>query len=185
MRTLSLRRALAVAGAAAMLSSIAGPVRAQDSKSAALVKELTQLLDAKKLDAIAAPDPANLGTYVAALYFPGSQLLVVLAKYAAPQLLNEKIAKKDYREVYIDLSSASIAGSKLFVMDANADGLLPKPGDDQAFDSAERGGSQFTFDGSWKKAKMTEAEYLKAFGDIDAAYAKALQLLIGQLKSGS
>ena len=70
-------------------------------------------------------------------------------------------------------------------MDANADGLLPKPGDDQAFDSAERGGSQFTFDGAWKKAKMTEAEYLKAFGDIDAAYAKALQLLIGQLKSGS
>ena len=144
MRTLSLRRALAVAGAAAMLSSIAGPVRAQDSKSVALVKQLTQLLDAKKLDAIAAPDPANRGTYVAALYFPGSQLLVVLAKYAAPQLLNEKIAKKDYREVYIDLSSASIAGSKLFVMDANADGLLPKPGDDQAFDSAERGGSQFT-----------------------------------------
>src|SRR5437660_3659499 len=113
MRTLSLRRALAVAGAAAMLSSIAGPVRAQDSKSAALVKELTQLLDAKKLDAIAAPDPANLGTYVAALYFPGSQLLVVLAKYAATQLLNEQIAKRDYRKGDLDLRCSASAGSKL------------------------------------------------------------------------
>ena len=157
----------------------------QAPKSAALATELARLMDQAKVDSIAAKHPTLPDGYIGALYFPGSQLLVVLAKYAAPQLLNEKIAKKDYREVYIDLSSASIAGSKLFVMDANADGLLPKPGDDQAFDSAERGGSQFTFDGSWKKAKMTEAEYLKAFGDIDAAYAKALQLLIGQLKSGS
>jgi hypothetical protein len=180
-----LRRALAAAGAVVALSSVSASASAQEAKSPALVKELTQLLDAKKLDSIAAADPANLGTYVAALYFPGSQLLVVSAKYAAPPLLNEKIAKKDYREVYIDLSSASIPGSKLFVMDTNADGLVAKPGDDQPFDSAERGTSQYTFDGAWKKAKMSEADYMKAFGEIDDAYVKALHLLIGQLKSGS
>ena len=185
MRISRLQRALIVSGSAALLWS--GPARAlaQESKSAPLVKQLTQLLDAKKLDSIAAPDSANLGTYVAALYFPGSQLLVVSAKYAAPPLLNEKIAKKDYREVYIDLSSASIAGSKLFVMDTNADGLVAKPGEDQPFDSAERGGQQYTFDGAWKKAKISESDYMKAYEEIDAAYAKALQLLIGQLKSGS
>ena len=120
---------------------MSGPstLQAQDSKSADIVKQLTQLLDAKKLDSIAAPDPQSPGTYVAALYFSGSQLLVVSAKYAAPALLNDKISKKDYREVYIDLSSASVAGSKLFVIDTNADGLNSKPGDDQPFDTVDRG----------------------------------------------
>jgi hypothetical protein len=179
------RRALAAASAAVLLSFVPAFARAQEPKSPALAKELAQLLDAKKLDSIAAADPANLGTYVAALYFPGSQLLLVSAKYAAPPLLNEKIAKKDYREVYIDLSSASVAGSKLFVMDANADGLVSKPGEDQPFDSAERAGTQYTFDGQWKKAKISEADYQKNFGDIDEAYAKALRLLIAQLKNAS
>src|SRR5881409_3537656 len=99
----------------------------QDSKSAELAKQLGQLLDERKLDSIAAADTQNAGTFVAALYFPGTQLLVVSAKYSAPQLLNDKLAKKEYRDVYIDLSSASIAGTKLFVMDTFADGLVPKP----------------------------------------------------------
>jgi hypothetical protein len=167
-----------------LLTSLASPVWAQDAKSPAAVKELTQLLDAKKLDSIAAADPASPGTYVGALYFPGSQLLVVSAKYAAPPLLNEKIAKKDYREVYIDLSSASVAGSKLFVMDTNADGLAAKPGD-QGFDTVERAGTNIAFDGEWKKSKMSEAEYMKAFTEIDAAYVHALETLINQLKSQS
>ena len=167
------------------VTTAAGRAAAQDSKSPDVVKELTQLLDAKKLDSIAAPDPQSPGTYVGALYFPGSQLLVVSAKYAAPPLLNEKIAKKDYREVYIDLSSASVAGSKLFVMDTNADGLVAKPGNDQPFDTVERAGTNYAFDGEWKKAKLSEADYLKAFTEIDAAYVHALQMLINQLKSQS
>ena len=110
---------------------------------------------------------------------------MVSAKYSAPALLNDKIAKKDYREVYIDLSSASVAGSKLFVMDTNADGLNPKPGDDQPFDTVDRGTTQYSFDGNWKKAKMTEADYMKAFAEIDTAYAHAITLLIAQAKAGS
>lgn len=158
---------------------------AQDAKSVDLAKQLTQLLDTKKLDAIAAADPQTAGAYAAALYFPGSQLLVVSAKYAVPTLLNEKLAKKDYREIYIDLSSASVAGTKLFVIDANADGLVAKPGDDQAADSYENGNTQVAFEGS-KKAKMSDADYAKAFGDADAAYARVLQVLITQLqKSGT
>jgi hypothetical protein len=156
---------------------------AQEAKSTDLVKQLTQLLDQKKLDAIAGADSQNLGTYVAALYFPGTQLLVVRGKYAAPPLLNEKIAKKEYRDVYIDLNSASVAGSKVFVMDLNADGLIAKPGDNQGTDSVEQAGKTVTFDGDWKKAKISEADYNKAFSDADDAYAKALELLIAQLKN--
>ena len=167
------------------LTAAASGAGAQDAKSPGVVKELTQLLDSKKLDSIAAADPTTPGTYVGALYFPGSQLLLVSAKYAAPPLLNEKIAKKDYREVYIDLSSASVAGSKLFVMDTNADGLNSKPGDDQPFDTVERAGANIAFDGGWKKAKMSEADYMKAFSDVDTAYSHALQMLINQLKSQS
>ena len=103
--------------------------------------------------------------------------------YAAPPLLNEKIAKKDYRDVYIDLNSASVAGSKVFFMDLNADGLVAKPGENLGTDSIEQAGKTITFDGDWKKGKMSEAEYLKAFSDADAAYAHALELLIAQLKT--
>ena len=165
--------------------AIPAAAHAQDARSPEVVKQLTQLMDEKKLDSIAAADPQNPGRYVGALYFPGSQLLVVSAKYAAPPLLNEKIAKKDYREVYIDLSSASIAGTKLFIMDTNADGLVAKPGDDQPFDTAERGSLNIAFDGSWKRAKMSEDEYLKTFSEIDAGYVHALEMLINQLKSQS
>jgi hypothetical protein len=175
----------AVVGAAALTSAFSTLLNAQESKSAEIVKQLTQLLDEKKLDSIAAADPQSPGSYVAALYFSGSQLLVVSAKYSAPALLNDKISKKDYREVYIDLSSASVAGSKLFVMDTNADGLNPKPGDDQPFDTVDRGTTQYAFDGAWKKAKMTEADYMKAFAEIDTAYAHAITLLIAQAKAGS
>jgi len=170
----------AILTAAMLTAPIASP--AQEAKSTELVKQLTQLLDQKKLDAIASADSKNLGTYVAALYFAGTQLLVVSGKYAAPPLLNEKIAKKDYRDVYIDLNSASVAGSKVFVMDLNADGLVAKPGENQGTDSIDLAGKTITFDGDWKKAKMSEAEYFKAFADADEAYARALELLIAQLK---
>ena len=168
--------------AAVLLGLFAVDAAAQDGKSPEAVKQLAQLLDQQKLDSIAAPDPQNPGTYAAALYFPGTQLLVVSAKYAAPPLMNEKIGKKEYRDVYIDLSSASVAGSKLFVMDTGADGLKAKPGDDQGFDSVERAGTQIALDGDWKKAKMSEADYMKTFADVDAAYTHAIELLINQLK---
>ena len=167
----------------AIMLAAPGAALAQEAKSPELVKQLTQLLDQKKLDSIATADPQNLGTYVAALYFAGSQLLVVTGKYAAPPLLNEKIGKKDYRDVYIDLSSASVAGSKVFVMDMNADGLVARPGENQGMDTFENGTKQYTFDGDWKKAKMSEADYTKAFADADVAYSHALELLLAQLKA--
>jgi hypothetical protein len=146
------------------------------------VKQLTQVLDAAKLDAIAAADPSEPGRFVAALYIQGSQLLVVSAKYAAPSLLTAKLKTKEYRDIYMDLSAASVAGSKVFIIDSNCDGLAPKPEGDAGPDSWEAGTRQVSFDGDWKKANLSEEAYRKAFSEADERYAKALALLIGQAK---
>jgi hypothetical protein len=174
-------RAAAISAVSAV--TIAGPsALAQDSKSAPVAKEFAQVLDAAKLDGIAAPDPSAPGTFFAALYIPGNQLLVVSAKYAAPTLLADKIAKKDYREVYIDLTAASVAGTKVFIQDQSANGLLSKPNGDDPADTWEEGSKTVTFDGEWKKAKLSEADYMKAFADADERYAKILGVLMAQAK---
>jgi hypothetical protein len=155
----------------------------QDSKSAAAAKELADALDKAKLDSIAAADPNDKETFVAALYFPGAQLLVVSAKYSAPSLLVSKIAKKEYRDTYIDLNSASIAGSKVFIMDHAANGMIFKPnGDDLGADSWEQNNKTVSFDGKWRDAKLSEDEYTKKFSDADARYAAILALLTAQAK---
>ncbi|MEO7273595.1 MAG: hypothetical protein ABI211_16490 [Vicinamibacterales bacterium] len=157
------------------------PAAAQSSRSAEAAKQLAQALDASKLEAIAAADPADPQAFVAALYFQGSQILVVSAKYAAPPLLVAKIKEQNYRDVYIDLSSASVAGSKVFLIDAGVDGLSHKPGDGGA-DSYEHGTKQVQFDGDWKKAKISEEEYMKTYAEADERYVKMLSLLQAQAK---
>ena len=171
-----------------LLAGVSVFAEAQDKEtlSSAAVKELAKVLDAAKLEAIAAPDPGEPGTWVAALYFPGAQLLVVSAKYAAPPLLVDKMAAKNYRDIYIDLNSASVAGTKVFIIDQSCNGLVAKPNGDQVADSYEHGSKSYAFDGDWKKAKMTEDVYMKAFSDADQRYARIINLLIAQAKtSGS
>lgn len=153
----------------------------QSPRSAAAAKELTTALEAAKLDSIAAADPTDPSSFVAALYLSGSQLLVVSAKYAAPSLLSAKIKGKEYRDVYIDLSSASVAGSKVFIIDQNCDGLLSKPGEG-APDTWEAGKDAVSFDGEWRKAKMTEEDYMKTFAQADERYTKLIALLTAQAK---
>ncbi len=154
----------------------------QGTKSPAAAKQLTQALDAAKLDVIAAVDPSEPGSFVAALYMQGSQLLVVSAKYAAPTLLTAKLKTKEYRDIYMDLSAASVAGSKLFIIDSDCNGLAAKPQGDASADSWEAGTQQVIFNGDWEKAKMTEAAYGKVFSDADEQYARLLALLTTQAK---
>jgi hypothetical protein len=184
----NVRAACCLAALSVSCALLLGPAlaAAQDaSKSAAAAKQLTEVLDRLKLEAIAAPDPTDATTFVAALYFQGGQLLVVSAKYSAPALLTAKLAKKDYRDVYIDLNAASVAGSKIFVMDQTCDGLVAKPGDNAA-DTWEEGTKTTVFDGDWKKAKISEDDYTKAFAGADDRYARILTLLTEQArKSGS
>jgi hypothetical protein len=151
----------------------------QDSKSAASAKELTQVLDAAKLDAIAVADPSTPGSFIAAIYIPETQLLVVSAKYSAPALLVDKIKSGDFRGVYMDLHAAATTGTKIFVQDMGPDGLVSR---NDNGDSWEEGGKTLVFDGQWKKAKSSEAEYTKAFTDADEHYARMLSLLLTEVK---
>jgi hypothetical protein len=160
-------------------------VAAQESKSAGLAKELSAALDAAKLDAVAAKNPATPDVFVGALYFAGAQLLVVSAQYTAPLHMNEEIDKKQYRDVYLDLSSASVPASKVFVEDLGANGLAAKPKDNEPFDTFEVAGKRVAFDGDWKKQQLSEQDYMKAFADADARYSQMLAALIAQVKKPS
>jgi len=158
---------------------------AQESKSAPLAKQLAAALDAAKLDCIAAKDPSAPDVFVAALYFPGVQLLVVSGKYTVPQLLVERIAKKEYRDTYLDLNGAAVPASKLFLEDPGADGVKAKREENQAFDSYEADGKRTMFNGDWKAQKISEQDYMKAFSAADDRYTQILTALIAQLRKTS
>src|SRR5262249_35127667 len=113
-----------VLGGSMTLSATAAAAReGQTSKSAPLAHELAQQLDQAKLEHIAARDPNDPTRFVGAMYFPGLQLITVAGKYSVPVLLNEKLLNHDYKDVYIDLSSASDRASRITVEDLHADGL--------------------------------------------------------------
>jgi hypothetical protein len=153
---------------------------AQDSKSAVLAKELAAALDAAKLDAIAAQDPADPETYSGALYFPGFELLVMSGKYASPPLIDGRLARKEYKDIYLELNGT--VTSKVFIEDMGLDGLHAKRVENHPFDSVELGDTRTAFDGDWKKQKMSEDDYMKAFSVADARYAQILTALLAELK---
>jgi hypothetical protein len=167
------------------LALLLAPVHslAQESKSAALAAELCKLLDEKKLDSIAAKENDN--TYVGALYFAGTQLLVVRGKFSTFARMAHLLENKEFKEAYMDLSGASELQSRAFIMDLGANGLRFKREANQPFDTADVRGKTFRFDGEWRKAKISEAEYLKSFSETDAEYAEMLQSLISALKKPS
>lgn len=162
-----------------LLTGAAAAAGPDESKSATLARELAQVLDVAKLDAMAAVDPGVPGGFVAVIYIPETQLLVVSARYAAPSLLVDKIKAGDFRGVYMDLHAAGMPGSRIFVQDMGPDGLLSKADNG---DSWEEGGKTTTFDGQWRKTKLTETEYEKLFADADGRYAKMLALLVAQTR---
>src|SRR5688500_16575893 len=134
---------------AAVLASTTVVTAAQDAKSAAAARELSQVLEAAKLDSIAAADPSAPGGFIAALYIPGMQLLVVSAQYSAPTLLVDKLSAADFRGVYMDLHASATPGTKVFVQDVGPDGLISRS---ESGDSWEEKGKTTVFDGQWKKA---------------------------------
>ena len=171
--------------AAVIVLSFSTAASAQESKSAPLAKQLAAALDAAKLDSIAAKDPSAPDIFFAALYFPGVQLLVVSGKYSVPQLLTERLMKKEYRDTYLDLNGASVPATKLFLEDPGADGVKAKREENQPFDSYEADGKRLMFDGDWKKQKLSEQDYMKAFSAADERYTQILTALIAQLKKTS
>lgn len=176
-----------VAGVSLLVAGwLATGTQAQESKSAAAAWTLTQLLHEQRLDAIAARDLMEPDRYVAALYFPGAQLLVVSAPYPVPELLDQRLGNGEYREVYMDLHSASVREGKFFVHDFQANGLQPTRSADQPFDIIyENALTQTVFDGNWAGQKLTATEYRARFETADERYARMLSALIGALRPGT
>ena len=179
----ALRLPLASAALAALTAGVfAAPAAAQDpNKSAALAKELVDLLTKQKRDSIAARDPIERDRFIAAMIYPG-QLMVITGKYTVPVLLDEKISFGKYMDVYVELNGAAVPSSKVFIEDQFADGLMFNR-KQTPFDSVVLGDKTMLFDGDHRKAKMSKDEYNKAFADADEQYSKLLELLLAQLKA--
>jgi|SRR5689334_3337441 hypothetical protein len=180
--TLTIRRLSGIALAAILLLAPAA-ASAQDSKSATSVIELVKMLETMKLDAFAVKG-SSPNEYVGALYFPGTQLLVVSAKFDTPWRADSLLDMKNYRDLYIELNSASQPNTKVFVSDLSANGLHAKK-DGNLYDTADVAGRTYNFDGDWKKAKITEDDYTKAYSTTDAQYSQMIQALINGLKKSS
>jgi len=153
----------------------------QASKSAAVAKELVTLMDAKKLDSIAAKVPDGADHFAAALYFPGVQLLVISGHYSAPQLMEPRLAKKEYKDTYMELTGTVAPDTRVFVQDMGAPGLAQKK-QDNMYDTWTQGGKPIMFDGEPDKQKISDADYNKRFSDADEEYSKILTALLAEAK---
>ena len=122
--------------------------------------------------------------FVAALYFPGMQLLVVSGKYSVPQLLVDA-AREEGVPRRLPRSERRRHRPKIFIEDPGADGLKAKRESNQPFDQAEMAGKRTMFDGDWKAQKLSEQDYMKAFSAADERYAQILTALLAQLKKTS
>lgn len=177
-------RPSSMCSAVLLVLAMALPATAQEPKSAALAKELSGLMQQRKLDSAAARLPDEDDRFVAVLLFPG-QLLLASARTAAPAVIKEKLVRREYRDVYIDLNSASIPESRVMVTDGDADGLRPRREPNSPFDTYDADGVSVHFDGNWREDRMSEKDYMAAFAKAEAAYIAALSALVSELKKGS
>ena len=162
----------------AMLTVSGAPLSAQESQSPVVASALTALLDEKKMDAIAARHPEQPDYFIAALYLPGSQLLVVSARHPQPAALDYRLGEAKYRDVYLDIQGAGTREGRFFVMDLQADGLRRTAERNSPFDIIYTNGvDQISYDGDWKAQKLSEDEYNRRFAEDDARYARLLTAL--------
>ena len=155
----------------------------QVSRSAAIAAELGKALSEQGLDAIAAQDPDEQDRFIAALFFKDTQLLVVSARFASPSLLKARLAQKQYRDVYLDLSGSAIPDTSILFQDMNADGLCTRR--DQAADIVyDEGQTAKIFDGDWGKDESAKT-YEQEFAAADQRYSRLLSILLAQLRAGS
>jgi hypothetical protein len=159
--------------ASILVGAVASTGWAQESKSAALAKQLAAALDAAKISTLAVRDPGSPTAYVGVFYLSGSQLLVVGGNYSAPELLDARISRREFRDAYIDLNSASEPTSRLLIEDSGADGLKAMRSPNEPIDAVNAAGKRISFD----KAQPTP-EDLKAFAAADERYARMLTTLI-------
>jgi hypothetical protein len=172
------RTVLVVSIVAALIGASVQDGAAQTLRSAEAAATLTKLLAERRLEAVAARDPNDPTRFISALYMPGSQLLVVSARYPVPPALEQRIAEGKFRDAYLDIQGAGTRDGRFFVMDLQADGLRSDPDPNQPFDIIYKNGiDQVTYDGDWKAQKLTQAKYVERFAADDREYARMLVAL--------
>jgi hypothetical protein len=150
----------------------------QTGSSASAVQQLATYLAAHNESSIAARDPDS-GAFIAAMFYPGVQLLVVSAKPPAPDAVAASLAAKNFRDVYLALQDGAAQAGRLFVQDLGANGLSDG-GDsvDVVYDS----GQQTVFDGNPRSHKLSEQAYRDAFTSADSRYAHMVMVLLEQAR---
>jgi hypothetical protein len=168
---------------AATLVLLAGGAAGQhaagdESLSAAPAATLKAQLEQLKLEAIAAPDPDEPGRYVAALYIPGIQLLVVSAPYPLAAAVDKKIAAGQYMDVYVEIQGVRDRTGHFFVEDIMADGLLAASVPAAASDTTTLdGATPVVFNRNWSAQRLSEEQYNARFKGDDQRYARMLTVL--------
>jgi hypothetical protein len=170
---------------------VAGPrAQAPASVSTDKARELASLMAAQKLEAFAARDGEDTQRYVAVLVIPNVQLLVVSCKYTQKNDIEYSLYTKQYQTAYQDLRSGVFGSERFFVDDAQLNGLVAVPGKNPQHDAISIEKDRHIFDGLFGDGKGRNAKnpltdvYMKTFSDADARYARLLDVLIAQLKSG-
>ena len=156
---------------------------AQTSASGDAARGLVTALDRLGLEAIAAADPSEPGTFVAALMIQGGRLLVVQARHPSVDGLLQRLAARQYRDVYLDLQGTPTQKGKFFVQDAGANGILTTlPGSVEVDVLYEDGQRQTLFNGDLIGQHVTAEEYGARLAAANARYARLLTLLTSALR---
>jgi hypothetical protein len=137
------------------------PAGAQTSKSAAIAKELVAVMDEKKLDAIAAKLPAASDQF--------------------PVLMEPRLAKKEYKDTYMELTGTVAPATRISVQDLGAPGLSQRR-QDNLFDTWTQAGKPIMFDGDPDRQKISNEDYAQSFAAADEEYAKILGALLAEAK---
>ena len=156
-----------------------GAAISQESISAPLAAELASLMTDRQLNAVASKDTVDDDRFAATLSFPG-QLVAVSARYEVPFYIETKIANREFQEVYLDLNGASVAGTKIVITDAGANGLRAN---DDAVDMVDSGAGILILDGNPSEQQLSRTEYMNTVADGDKKYARILRALITKVLS--
>ncbi len=158
---------------------------AQTPLSEPLAKTLVALMQQRQLESIGVGHADQPDRFSAVLLFPG-QLLTVSARYASPPILKEQLVKRNFKDVYVQLSSVGEPADKFFVQDLGANGLQPTRKDGEPFDTVYLSVTNRTaFDGDWKGQKISESAYHERFRAADERYASLLAALVDAAKASS
>ena len=146
-------------------------------------KELVATMTTQQLTAFAVQDPAAPTRFVAALLFPGTQLLMVGAVSTSPDYMKAQIAQKQYAEAYSALNASAAPETKLLFQDMGCDGLSR---DEEHVDVMyDESGRQVLFDGRGKISGLSKTEYAVTFATAETQYTTMVTVLLKGLRAAS